>query len=122
MMLNLIRKVCFATLLLAVPFVLQAKAITKVQQQKLEPRIQAVLAKEQPTFGITTVAPQLPQALARRTDGSFVYQVIIYTNDPQELHDNNIPINSTLPSFVTARLTSSEIIEALQLDNVNYLP
>jgi minor extracellular serine protease Vpr len=63
----------------------------------------------------------LPQALARRKDGTSVYQVIIYTKDPQELVSNNIPINSTFPNFVTARLTASQIVEALKLDKVIYI-
>jgi subtilisin family serine protease len=55
------------------------------------------------------------------SDGTLRYGAIVYTRDAETLRAMGIQINSVLPEFVTAQLTSSEMIKLADLESVKFL-
>lgn len=94
--------------------------LTKNELDKLDPRFQTVLAEELPNLQLTKASPRIKPA-AIREDGTNVYNAIIYTTNPDTLKAVGIQVNSVLPKFVTARVTSLDLVRIIKLDAVKYI-
>ena len=87
---------------------------------KLDPRFQTVIANEIPSLKITT-GPSGAEPVTVNKEGANVYRAIIYTTNPDILRTMGIQVNSVLPKFVTAHVTSSQIVELVKLDGIQYI-
>jgi len=54
-------------------------------------------------------------------DGSERYGVIIYTDQPHQIQDAGIQINSILPHFITAHITPQSLINLVHSEAVHYI-
>lgn len=106
--------------ILLIPTVLMSQSMSKHELAKLDPRFYAVIARESPV--LRKAAMPLPALLIGvNEDGTQIYGAIIYTTDPDAIRSEGIQVNSVLPGFVTSRVTSSELIRLLKLDQVDYV-
>lgn len=95
-------------------------SLSKDEINKLDPRFQAVIAREYPQLGIKTGAPHV-EPVAVLEDSTRIYGAIIYTTEPDSLRTAGIQINSVLPKFVTARVTVMDLVKLAKLDVVKHI-
>jgi hypothetical protein len=59
--------------------------------------------------------------IAKRESEGKVYDCIIYTKNTKALKNRGIVIGSTLPAFVTARVSLAQIEQMASMDEVTYI-
>ena len=91
--------------------------LSKEQLAKLDPRLQAVIAREVPESGVRASAPDVAP-VSVDADSTRIYSVIVYTTEPDAIREAGIHVNSVLPRFVTVRVTAEELIVLAKLDAV----
>ena len=94
--------------------------LSKEEINKLDPRFQAVIARELPQLGIKTSAPHI-EPVALLEDSTKVYGAIVYTTEPDSVRAADIQVNSVLPKFVTARVTAMDLVKLAKLDVVTHI-
>ena len=88
--------------------------------EKLDPRLQTVIAEEMPEFGLSIATPRT-DPVDVVDDGTLVYGVVIYTTKPDAVASVGVQLNSVLPKFVTARVTAKQLVRLAKLDAVQYI-
>lgn len=98
----------------------KALTLNRDELAKLDPRFQTVIAKEIPSLQITG-GPPGAEPVTINKEGTNVYRAIIYMTNPDILRTMGVQVNSVLPNFVTAHVTSSQMVELVKLDGVQYI-
>jgi hypothetical protein len=85
--------------------------LTKEEKSKLDPSLQRLLQDSD--------VPDSQYNVIVKEDGSKIYGVIIRSNNPQELENAGIFINSIQGDIITAKLTLTEIRKVAALQSVS---
>ncbi|WP_158705038.1 S8 family serine peptidase [Salinibacter altiplanensis] len=114
--------VLFAGLLLSATSAV-GQALTDTEKSRLDTRFRSVIANENPDAGLTaagvTPEPLKNQGGAKR--GQTRYGAAIYTSDVQAVRAAGVSINSVQPDFVTAQVSSSDLLTLARLDAVRWV-
>ncbi|MEM6646130.1 MAG: S8 family serine peptidase [Bacteroidota bacterium] len=103
-----------------------AQVLAPVEQARLDPRFQAILAEALPSTGLTRTSFPLPAHMAERSTaakrGETVwYGAIVQTDDVTALRAAGIAVNSELPGYATVRVTAEELVTLARLESVRYI-
>jgi minor extracellular serine protease Vpr len=87
---------------------------------KLHPSFQRILARAYPAINLNLPPPK-GSALLTNSAGEPIYPAIIYLRDSRESEPLGIHVNSVYPHFVTAQLTTAQMLRLISMRSVRYI-
>lgn len=100
--------------------ILHAQFFSEKELNKLHPQFKSLLSKLLPDLNIKSSFPQT-NILQKENSDTETFGAIIYTSSPDELKAVGIQLNSTLPQFVTTRISVKDLMKIIPLESVKYI-
>lgn len=114
-------KRCILFFLLLFPIFLLGQSVSQSNLKKLDPKFVSVLKSSGKILLKATSSAPMANSAGVLSDGREVYGAIIYTTKPDALRAVGIRPLSVLPNFVTARVTSDDILKLSGISEVRYV-
>jgi subtilisin family serine protease len=113
-------------LLLAIPLTGVGQPLTQAQKEKLDPKLQSVLARHLPDLEVDSQAPAAAAVSAAPSTASkqgteIRYGVFVQTGDNNPLGTTRNSMNSRFSTVATARVTPAQLADLARAPGVRYV-
>ena len=115
------KQLIYTVLCMILPsIVFGAKSLSTEQINKIDSRLRKVVAEQVVQFNKKTFGSTIETSGANDL-GESVYDVIIHHTDEQAVIESGIPTQTAINQFMTARLTSEQIVRLAAIDEVSFI-